>query len=155
VVFGKVIEGMDVVRAIERCGSDSGKPSMAIKIRKSGEVAPPAAVKRAADDSSEHPVAKKMSPGVPERPAAADSGLVLIAAPHCSHRCACHFYFVYVVAVLLTLFEAKADGDAARPVNTRCFFEISIDGKVVAPPNIQPFPQHFLMLCLVFRACGV
>jgi hypothetical protein len=27
---------------------------------------------------------------------------------------------------------ASTDGAAARPVNTRCFFEISIDGKVAA-----------------------
>ena len=81
VVFGKVVEGMDIVRSIERCGSDSGKPSMPIKIIKSGEVVPaPAAVKRSADDSSEHPVAKKMSPGVPEKPAASDSGLYTFVA---------------------------------------------------------------------------
>ncbi len=70
---------MDIVRAIERCGSDSGKPSMPIKITKAGEVAV-AAVKRAAEDSSEHPVAKKMSPGVPEKPAATESGLHPAAA---------------------------------------------------------------------------
>jgi cyclophilin family peptidyl-prolyl cis-trans isomerase len=81
VVFGKVVEGLDIVRSIERCGSDSGKPSMPIKITKSGEVVPaPAAVKRSADDSSEHPVAKKMSPGVPEKPAASDSGLYSFVA---------------------------------------------------------------------------
>ena len=54
---------------------------MPIKIIKSGEVVPaPAAVKRSADDSSEHPVAKKMSPGVPEKPAASDSGLYTFVA---------------------------------------------------------------------------
>jgi hypothetical protein len=46
---------------------------MPIKITKAGEVAA-ASSKRAAEDSSEHPVAKKMSPGVPEKPAASDSG---------------------------------------------------------------------------------
>ncbi len=73
---------MDIVKAIERCGSDSGKPSMPIKITKSGEAAP-AAVKRAAEESSEHPVAKKMSPGVPEKPVAAATGLQAVPAPCC------------------------------------------------------------------------
>ncbi len=68
---------MDIVKAIERCGSASGKPSMAIKITKAGEAAP-AAVKRAAEDGSENPVAKKMSPGVPEKPAASDAGLLTL-----------------------------------------------------------------------------
>jgi hypothetical protein len=44
-----------------------------------------------------------------------------------------------VLADLMTPCSAKADGTAARPINTRCFFEISIDGKVVAPPNDEPF----------------
>lgn len=38
VVFGKVIEGMDVVKAIEKVGSQSGKPSKTVRIAKSGEV---------------------------------------------------------------------------------------------------------------------
>ena len=74
VVFGKVVEGLDIVRAIERCGSESGKPSTPVKIIKAGEVVKPA-VKRAADDSSEQSAAKKMSPGVPEKPAVSDAGL--------------------------------------------------------------------------------
>jgi hypothetical protein len=78
-VFGKVIEGMEIVRAIERCGSSSGKPSAPIKITKAGEVAPAAAaVKRSAEDSSEHPLAKKMSPAAPEKPAASDPGVRLV-----------------------------------------------------------------------------
>jgi cyclophilin family peptidyl-prolyl cis-trans isomerase len=36
VVFGKVIEGMEVVKAIEALGSGSGKPSKTIRIAKSG-----------------------------------------------------------------------------------------------------------------------
>ena len=104
VVFGKVIEGMDIVKAIERCGSDSGKPSMPIKITKSGEVAP-AAVKRAAEESSEHPVAKKMSPGVPEKPVASGTGSQAVPAPCCStgfHPPAFHMpsHHVHVLAVL-------------------------------------------------------
>ncbi|KAJ4144457.1 hypothetical protein LMH87_003339 [Akanthomyces muscarius] len=37
VVFGKVVEGMDVVRAVEKYGSDSGKTSKKIVIDASGE----------------------------------------------------------------------------------------------------------------------
>ena len=125
-VFGKVIEGMEVVRAIERCGSDSGKPSVPIKITKAGEVAP-AAAKRAAEDSSEHPVAKKMSPGVPEKPAASDAGLRVTPLLFSACR-----RFSYRQSVL-TICSVKSDAAAARPINTRCFFEISIDGKVTAP----------------------
>ena len=109
-MFGKVVEGMDIVKAIERCGSDSGKPSMPIKITKAGEVSS-AAVKRPADDSSENPVAKKMSPGAPAKPSAPDAG------------------------------AAATDGAAARTVNTRCFFEISIDGKVAVPCSCFVLPR--------------
>jgi cyclophilin family peptidyl-prolyl cis-trans isomerase len=35
-VFGKVIEGMDVVKTIEALGSGSGKPSKTVRIAKSG-----------------------------------------------------------------------------------------------------------------------
>jgi len=38
VVFGKVIEGMDVVKAVEAVGSGSGKPSKEVRIAKSGEL---------------------------------------------------------------------------------------------------------------------
>eukprot|EP01138_Halocafeteria_seosinensis_P008058 gb/GECG01008234.1/.p1 GENE.gb/GECG01008234.1/~~gb/GECG01008234.1/.p1 ORF type:complete len:202 (+),score=26.66 gb/GECG01008234.1/:1-606(+) len=38
VVFGKVLEGMDLVRKIEGLGSSSGKPSATIKIADSGEL---------------------------------------------------------------------------------------------------------------------
>jgi len=37
VVFGKVVEGMDVVRAIEKFGSQSGKTSKKIEIKECGE----------------------------------------------------------------------------------------------------------------------
>lgn len=37
-VFGKVVEGFDVVKAIEGVGSQSGKPSKAVRIVKSGEL---------------------------------------------------------------------------------------------------------------------
>lgn len=40
VVFGKVTEGMDVVRAMEAVGSSSGKTSAEVKISASGEVFP-------------------------------------------------------------------------------------------------------------------
>jgi len=39
VVFGKVIEGMDVVREVEALGSQSGKPSKEVRIAASGEIA--------------------------------------------------------------------------------------------------------------------
>jgi len=38
VVFGKVIEGMDVVTKIEAVGSQSGRPSKEVAIKKSGSV---------------------------------------------------------------------------------------------------------------------
>lgn len=38
VVFGKVLEGMDVVYKIEAVGSQSGQPSKSVKIVKSGEL---------------------------------------------------------------------------------------------------------------------
>ncbi|XP_052776083.1 peptidyl-prolyl cis-trans isomerase E-like [Mya arenaria] len=38
VVFGKVIEGMDVVRRMEKCGSKSGKPTEKITIANCGEL---------------------------------------------------------------------------------------------------------------------
>lgn len=38
VVFGKVIEGMDVVRKIEKCGSKSGKSSEKVSIANCGEL---------------------------------------------------------------------------------------------------------------------
>ena len=38
VVFGKVLEGMDVVKAIEAVGTGSGKPTKKVRIAKSGEI---------------------------------------------------------------------------------------------------------------------
>merc|ERR1712063_97613 len=38
VVFGKVVEGMDVVKKVESCGSSSGKPSSSIKISDCGQL---------------------------------------------------------------------------------------------------------------------
>jgi len=38
VVFGRVIEGMDVVSAVEKIGSSSGKPSKTVTIADSGEL---------------------------------------------------------------------------------------------------------------------
>jgi len=38
VVFGEVVEGMDLVKAIEKCGSGSGKPSKKVTIAKSGVI---------------------------------------------------------------------------------------------------------------------
>uniref|UniRef100_A0A0N5A580 Peptidyl-prolyl cis-trans isomerase n=1 Tax=Parastrongyloides trichosuri TaxID=131310 RepID=A0A0N5A580_PARTI len=38
VVFGKVVEGMDVVKAVEKLGSRSGAPSQQVKIDDCGEV---------------------------------------------------------------------------------------------------------------------
>jgi cyclophilin family peptidyl-prolyl cis-trans isomerase len=39
VVFGKVVEGYDVVMAIERVGSRSGKASKEVLITQSGQIA--------------------------------------------------------------------------------------------------------------------
>jgi peptidylprolyl isomerase len=38
VVFGKVVEGMDVVKAIEAVGSSSGKTSAKVVIESSGQL---------------------------------------------------------------------------------------------------------------------
>lgn len=38
VVFGEVVEGLDIVGKIEKLGSGSGKPQTAIQIVKSGTV---------------------------------------------------------------------------------------------------------------------
>ena len=38
VVFGSVVEGMDVVKEIEKCGSDSGKTSKKIVIANCGQL---------------------------------------------------------------------------------------------------------------------
>ena len=38
VVFGKVVEGLDVVDKIEEVGSQSGQTSAPVKIAKSGEL---------------------------------------------------------------------------------------------------------------------
>lgn len=38
VVFGRVVDGMDLVKKIEALGSGSGKPSKSVKIAKSGEL---------------------------------------------------------------------------------------------------------------------
>lgn len=38
VVFGKVLDGFDVVKAVEAVGSGSGKPSKEVRIKKSGEL---------------------------------------------------------------------------------------------------------------------
>jgi len=39
VVFGEVVEGLDVMKAIEKEGSDSGKPKSKIEIAECGIVA--------------------------------------------------------------------------------------------------------------------
>jgi len=49
VVFGEVVEGMDVVKAIEALGSSSGKPSKKITIVDSGELKEEPAEKPAAE----------------------------------------------------------------------------------------------------------
>lgn len=41
VVFGKVVEGMDVVKAVEAVGSQSGKTSKKVEITDSGELEMP------------------------------------------------------------------------------------------------------------------
>ncbi|USP77393.1 Bet v 7-like protein [Curvularia clavata] len=38
VVFGQVVEGMDVVQAVERVGSQSGQTKQTVKIEKSGQL---------------------------------------------------------------------------------------------------------------------
>lgn len=39
VVFGEVTDGMDVVKAIEKLGSDSGKPSAVVTVKDCNEIA--------------------------------------------------------------------------------------------------------------------
>ena len=39
-VFGEVVEGMDVVKAVEAQGSQSGTPKAVVTITASGEVEP-------------------------------------------------------------------------------------------------------------------
>ncbi|VDK57584.1 unnamed protein product [Cylicostephanus goldi] len=52
VVFGHVVEGMNVVRQVEQQGTPSGKPQMVVKIVECGELepAPVAAVDNDADN---------------------------------------------------------------------------------------------------------
>ncbi|KAG5193175.1 cyclophilin-like domain-containing protein [Tribonema minus] len=38
VIFGKVLEGMDVVKSIEKLGSQSGRPQAKVKVADSGEI---------------------------------------------------------------------------------------------------------------------
>ena len=38
VVFGMVLEGMDVVKAIEKVGSSSGKPKVPVVVKNCGEL---------------------------------------------------------------------------------------------------------------------
>lgn len=38
VVFGQVVEGMDLLRTIESCGSSSGKPAKPVKIVDCGQL---------------------------------------------------------------------------------------------------------------------
>jgi len=60
VVFGKVIDGMDVVRRIESCGQESGKPTATVLIDDCGEV------KSSKSDSS---MTEEMAgPGLGDRP---------------------------------------------------------------------------------------
>ena len=51
VVFGSVTKGMEVVKAIEAVGSQSGKPSKTVEISDSGELEIP--VEEAAADDAE------------------------------------------------------------------------------------------------------
>eukprot|EP00727_Mastigamoeba_balamuthi_P008287 m51a1_g4080 putative cyclophilin (588) ;mRNA; f:19641-24078 len=58
VVFGEVLEGMDVVKAVEAVGSGSGKTSKVVKIADSGELPaeePEAAAQPAAEKPAEKP----------------------------------------------------------------------------------------------------
>jgi peptidylprolyl isomerase len=38
VVFGQVVEGLDIVQAVERVGSQTGKTSKTVTIEKSGQL---------------------------------------------------------------------------------------------------------------------
>merc|ERR1712194_419237 len=49
VVFGKVVQGLQVVMAMERCGSGTGKTSKKVTIRDCGEGTGPANSSAAAD----------------------------------------------------------------------------------------------------------
>jgi len=55
VVFGQVIEGLDIVKAMEACGSDSGKTSKKVVIEKSGQVGGDAPVQPQAKRARKEP----------------------------------------------------------------------------------------------------
>jgi len=64
-VFGKVVEGMDLVRKIEKCGSDSGKTKQRVEIADCGEIGGGAAAvvspgaKRKAEEAAAGPSKEK------------------------------------------------------------------------------------------------
>ena len=55
VVFGKVVEGMDVVRVMEKLGSQSGKTKKKVEIRACGELPPQEPATAAKEDNSDAP----------------------------------------------------------------------------------------------------
>uniref|UniRef100_A0A0K0D1L9 peptidylprolyl isomerase n=1 Tax=Angiostrongylus cantonensis TaxID=6313 RepID=A0A0K0D1L9_ANGCA len=54
VVFGRVVEGMNVVRQIEQQGTPSGKPQMVVKIVECGELKPEPAISKPDTENSEN-----------------------------------------------------------------------------------------------------
>ncbi|KAJ3123580.1 hypothetical protein HK100_011556 [Physocladia obscura] len=62
VVFGSVVEGLDVVRKIEKIGSESGKPSKKVLIATSGEIKSEEPKKRKAEEDDEETNEKLIDP---------------------------------------------------------------------------------------------
>merc|ERR1712194_555823 len=63
VVFGKVVQGLQVVMAMERCGSGSGKTSKKVTIRDCGEGTGPANSSAAADKKDKKDKKNKQKKG--------------------------------------------------------------------------------------------
>ena len=59
VVFGAVVRGEDVVRAVERIGSQSGKTSQEVRIAASGEIKAESASSSSSGGGGDEPPKKK------------------------------------------------------------------------------------------------
>eukprot|EP00939_MAST-03C_sp_MAST-3C-sp1_P001222 g1222.t1 len=67
VVFGKVVQGMDIVRKMERCGSESGKTKKPVRIYDCGELTSKKRSKRDEDETNDgNPILEKSSTESPQ-----------------------------------------------------------------------------------------